>query len=161
MKKHHNKYLLFVLAAMAALIAVTCTDRGTAAFTSTSFRDKSWKLVKLTVTPAIDWDLNGAPDRDIFTLLDDCEQDDLIEFKNDHSVVRNQGPLQCDDDTLEKITGKWKYDTAQQAIVVTEDQKPTVFKIVEATAQSLTLHYPFESTGGQLHYMTAVYEATP
>ncbi|MCH5686572.1 hypothetical protein LWM68_21335 [Niabella sp. W65] len=81
MKKHHNKYLLFVLAAMAALIAVTCTDRGTAASTSTSFRDKSWKLVKLTVTPAIDWDLNGAADRDIFTLLDDCEQDDPLNLK--------------------------------------------------------------------------------
>ena len=149
-------YLLF-----SAFINMNCSGSKRNKDNSTDFTGKNWKLVTLSVKPAVDWDLDGKLDTDILKFVDECERDDLKHFKADHSMIQYPGNIKCDEDDPQPVTGSWAYDANQQTLTLNEQDTITTYKLMNVTPDRLTLLYDFEKTNGEAHQMTAVYEVIP
>ena len=156
----------FILAlGIPALLSVACHASGdkrsgkdNSLSLSPSFVGKKWQVEKITVSPSIDWDIDGVKDTDIYALLEPCDKDDTMILKESGNVVREGGVEKCDeyeDDQWED--GTWKYDAATDMLTFTKDGKPDVSKVIESNSQSLVLKHHFQSTKGEEHILTAVY----
>ncbi len=129
---------------------------------SVSFTDKNWQLTKLTVAPEVDWDMDGKPDKDIFVLLERCEQDDILFLHKDHRIIRGSGTEKCEDDEKDRYdNGKWEYDEKKQLLKLNEVGEIEELTVAKAAAESLTLLRRFNTTDGKAHTITAVYMLRP
>ncbi len=127
-----------------------------------SFTDKNWQLSKLTVAPEVDWDMDGKPDKDIFALLEHCEQDDILFLRKDHRVIRGSGEEKCEEDEKNRYdNGSWTYNEKKQVLILDEVDKTEEYTVAESAAGSLTLLYRFNTTDGKPHTMTAVFKLKP
>lgn len=159
MKSNVVFLFFYALILLAMLLSLACIPSGTNdSKQSGSFTNKSWKLHSLTVSPAIDWDLDGKKETDILAIMEACERDDLILMRNDNTIVRNAGKLKCDeDDEQEKQTGSWSYNKVSKKLVLKEESDAQVLSVVESTGNKLVLTYSWKATNGTLHQMKAVY----
>lgn len=127
-----------------------------------SFTDKPWQMKELTASPEVDWDMDGKPDRDIFALLEHCDQDDILLFLKDHRVIRGSGDEKCDEEEEEiREDGSWEYDEKKRVLILTEADKKEELQVAGCTARSLTLLRKFTTTRGKDHTLTAVYVLKP
>ena len=159
--KERSKRISARLGAAVALMA--CVYQPSAATAqSLPFTDKYWKLEALTVSPAIDWDLDGKPDSNILPLLDECERDDRMLLRKDGRMMGDQGEDACDEEE-ERVyeRGKWHYSAAEKTLSLDEYGKKQVCQVVESSANKLVLQYPFKATNGKSHTMRAVYVFKP
>ena len=86
------------LFAAAGIIAGTaCLISFTTAHQSPSFTGKFWKPVTMTVSPAIDLDLDGKPDTDLLANLEECDQDDAEMYKSNGKTIKHGGTGRFDD----------------------------------------------------------------
>lgn len=123
-----------------------------------SFTGKKWQMEKFMVAPAIDWDLDGTPDTDIFPLLEPCDRDDLLLFREDQKMIRFSGAEKCDEDEEPaKEDGTWKYNERTGMLTMAGDNKVEESKVLESSAKRLTLKHVFKSTRGTEHALTATY----
>lgn len=121
-----------------------------------AFTGKYWVLTSFTANPAIDWDMDGAPETDILAKLEPCERDDAMMFRKDNKVLSHQGNISCDEDE-EKETemGEWKYTPAtKQLTVMTAGQPSRVYTVVEASAGRLVLSHQIKGRS----LLTATYK---
>lgn len=159
MKNKIKTALFYLSIVLSGLLSLSCKPPGRNGGTqSASFVNKKWEMKALTVVPAIDWDLDGKKDTDIFALMEGCEKDDVLILKDDKIVVRNAGKMRCDDEEAqENQTGIWSYDGASKKLVLKEDQVAQELTIVENSANKLVITYKWNATNGTLHKMTVVY----
>src|SRR5215471_6866579 len=54
----------------------------------------------------------GVPEQDAYNTVQDCEKDDLYEFRTDSSFTRTDAGVVCDSGS-EKYEGKWKLEGDQ------------------------------------------------
>ena len=158
--KNKMKITFFYLSiTVSVLLYLSCkSSRGNGVSQSGSFVNKKWEMKSLSVAPAIDWDLDGKKDTDIFALMEGCEKDDILLLKDDKIIVRNAGKVMCDEDEAqENRTGIWSYDGANKKLVLKEDQVAQELTIVESSANKLVVTYKWNATNGTLHKMTLVY----
>lgn len=125
---------------------------------SAPFADKYWKISTITVSPAVDLDLDGKPDTDMRILIEDCDKDNAEMYHSNKKIIEHVGKVRCDEYDEEIVEkGTWKYDAATQKL--TMDMKDTgrqVVTVVEAASRRLVLHYPFMAKDGK-HLVRAVY----
>ena len=55
-----------------------------------------WKTIAQTVSPAVDWDLDGDIDTDLYIIMDACLKDNYGVFRPDGTGEENEGSLKCD-----------------------------------------------------------------
>ncbi|WP_460683954.1 hypothetical protein [Niabella aquatica] len=126
------------------------------------FIGKRMQLKALTVTPDVDWNIDGIPDKDIYALLEPCEKDDRLVLQSDHRVIRSSGKIKCEEDEEDfRVSGRWEYNEKKQTLILNEEDQVQEFKIVKYAAGRLTLSYRFTDTSNRLHLITAVYVFTP
>jgi len=127
-----------------------------------SFTGKEWQMQKLTVSPSIDWDLDGTKDTDIFELLESCDRDDLLLFREDGVVVRKGNEEKCDEDEDEQWDdGVWKYDASEAKLTLLNEGNAEVSKVLTSTSSTLVLEHRFRTTIGEEHAMIVEYRARP
>jgi len=130
----------------------------TATLQQANFTNKPWRLKTFSVSPAIDWDLDGKVETDILSKLEDCERDDLLIFRKDGIVFKDTGKKLCEDeDAGKREDGTWTYDAAGKRLILKQYDKSQVCKIVESSANRLVLTYQWKTPKGKLHEITAVY----
>jgi hypothetical protein len=159
MKTNVDPLFFYFLIMMVVLLPLACTTSGANDIKqSGSFTNKPWKLQSLTVSPAIDWDVDGKKETDILAIMEDCEKDDLLLLRNDNTIVRNAGKVKCDeDDEQEKKTGNWSYDKAGKKLTIKEEKDAQVLTVVESSASRFVVTYTWKATSGTSHQLTAVY----
>lgn len=148
-----------VAAAMILFSHSSCqpaSGRGT--LQSAPFADKYWKISTITVSPAVDLDLDGKPDTDMRMLIEDCDKDNAEMYSSNKKILEHAGKVKCDEDEEEiEEKGTWKYDAATKKLTADmNDTGPQVLTVVEATGDRLVLHYPFVAKDGK-HLVRAVY----
>ncbi|WP_433902840.1 hypothetical protein [Sphingobacterium puteale] len=150
---------VFILSlGLLALLSGACQASGGDRPNSTSFVGKKWQMEKFTVSPSIDWDLDGSKDTDIFALLEPCDKDDFLILREDGIVIREGGAEKCDEDEdLQWEDGTWKYDGATSMLTFLKEGKQEVSKVLKSNSESLILEHHFKSTKGEEHVLTAVY----
>lgn len=154
--------ILALLAAAGTFLYGTGRAPGGHLQQAASFTDKPWQLKELTASPAVDWDMDGKPDRDIFALLEHCDRDDILLFRKDHRVIRGSGTEKCDDDEEESYEdGRWEYDEKRRMLILSEADKTEELQVAASGARSLTLLRKFTTTRGSAHTLTAVYVLKP
>lgn len=110
------------------------------------FTDKKWQLTNLTVTPALDWDLDGQPEKDIFPLLDVCEKKQQIYFGSDHSMVQSYPNESCTEESATLQKASWQYNEEGNIVVVNDPNESIIYKLSYADSGTISLLYNFEDT---------------
>lgn len=126
-----------------------------------AFTDKYWKLETITVSPAVDLDMDGKPDTDMRILLEDCQMDDAEMYKSNNKVMKHEGSQKCDDeDPQESEVGTWKYDSSTKKLTLNKNDynKPEVLTIKEVSSGKLVVTGTFKSKNAE-HLIHAVYKA--
>ena len=78
---------------------------------ATSLQNKNWKLVALTVSPAI----NGITDA-YTNYLEDCERDNLFTFNLNNVFVLNEEATKCDPADPQTQNGTWNYNSTSKML---------------------------------------------
>ncbi|MDN3725334.1 hypothetical protein QRD02_13180 [Aequorivita sp. SDUM287046] len=102
------------------------------------FGDYYWTLASLTISPAVDVDMDGKVDTDLLFLIPPCERDDTYRYQNDGTIIVNRGKIQCEDDE-EKIeeVGTWSYDKKTKKLILDKyDTRKNTEVIVEFSSAS-------------------------
>ena len=149
--------IMLMLSPMAILIGA-CHVAGGEKETQTSFIDKKWQMQKFTVSPSVDWDLDGKQDTDIFALLEPCDQDDLLLLRSDGVVIRFAEKKRCDEEEADqKEDGTWTLAGNNAKIIFHSNGKKDEAKVLESSSKKLVLEHRFTSTDGIDHKLTAEY----
>ncbi|WP_343535473.1 hypothetical protein [Pedobacter sp.] len=123
-----------------------------------NFTDKPWKLKALSASPAIDWDMDGKLETDIFPKTEDCERDDLMILRKGGIVIKDTGKKLCEDQEAGKQeAGTWTYDAVAKRLTLTENGRSQAYNLLEASASRLVLVYKWKTPKGKTHEIKAVY----
>lgn len=127
-----------------------------------SFVDQKLQLIQLTATPAVDWDVDGIPDKDIYALLEPCEKDDQLVFNKDHRVRRSPGAEKCEEEEPGTIeSGSWQYNGQNQTLTVNENGQQQEYQVIRSASDQLVMSYRFNDSSDKAHVITAVYRLIP
>jgi hypothetical protein len=94
-----------------------------------------WYLTAHTSNPAYDWNDDGTPETDLYSVYDACEKDDAITYKADGSYETNEGAIKCDPDASQTETGFWSFTNNENKISTNQGQ----FTIEELTSTQLRM----------------------
>lgn len=149
------KNLLLMLIIISLFVA--CGDDDSSS-TTTPAKSKTelltngkWKFQSGTIDPAID--MNGTDVTDFFELLDDCDEDDLLNYKADGTFAHEEGATVCDTSSSPGDiydTGMWTWNSDETMITETSDsgdvQEITVISLTESQMQASVVEQ-FDTTG--------------
>jgi len=154
-----TKLILIAFVVSGAFYWESCQAVGETGKRAESFVGKNWKMVEFTVSPAIDWDLDGSDDKDIFSLLEPCDKDDFLLFRADQSLIRVGGEVKCDEDEEpEKDDGTWQFDERTKTLRMSKEGKTEESQLYDLTTDGMVLKHIFKSTDGKEHTLTAKYQ---
>jgi hypothetical protein len=131
----------------AALILGACdNDKGAGPAAPSSDKTSlltsvQWKQNAHSVTPAVDWRMDGTLVNEIFSLETDCAKDDITTFKPDGIWNLDNGPSKCFPFDPDVETGTWKFNAKQDSVFVASDRTEMTdrYKVVELTDTRLIL----------------------
>lgn len=149
---------IFSIAAVTGTLMITAFN---APKQQPAFSDKYWMLESSSIVPAVDMNLDGKPDNDLASIMEECDKDDAEMFKSDGKVITHHGTKKCDEDEAVVIeSGVWKYDPATKQITSHHIgvEKPQVVTIKELTASKMVVTYEFSETNGKKHTITGTYK---
>ncbi|MBK7230735.1 MAG: hypothetical protein IPH93_00315 [Saprospiraceae bacterium] len=86
-----SKGIFYLTCALVFLSIFSCTKEEESP--SDILKNNEWFIVKWTVNPAID--IGGTLMTDITSLQPSCVRDNLISFKSDNSISRDEGVTKC------------------------------------------------------------------
>jgi hypothetical protein len=93
-----------------------------------------WKLIASTVSPPLEGDT------DLFATLDDCEKDDILEFKANNTYELTEGLVKCGEDQILESGGFVLSADLKKFTIDGED-----YEILELSAN--TLKFSFAENG--------------
>lgn len=152
--------LVIPAAALGIIAGITSFETPESTNQSASFADKFWKVETITVSPAIDLDMDGKPDTDMKVMMEDCDKDDAEMFKSNNKIMKDGGEEKCDEEEEDIFeSGTWKYDAAAKKITIKHHntEKPSTATVKEVSATRLVLTSTFTSNKGN-HNIIAVYK---
>ncbi|UTW67061.1 lipocalin family protein [bacterium SCSIO 12643] len=87
-------------------------------------------------------------DLDLFLLMDECEKDDLVEFKSDKKIVEDAGAVKCTpSDPQTEDAGTWEFASNETELVITEGTDITTLKIISLTSSEFIVEFTeFDAT---------------
>jgi hypothetical protein len=142
-------------------ILVLCSDISCqpASAQQAAFEDKYWQLVTITVSPAVDLDLDGTPDTDMRILLEDCDKDDAEMFSSHHKILKHTGTIKCDEEQADEVeSGTWEYEPASKKLTTRrQGADPQTLTVAGVTSNRLVLHYTLTAKDGD-HLVTAIFK---
>lgn len=154
--KNFGKLLL----ASIVMITVMAFTYNKVSTPNEAFTDKYWKLETITVSPAVDLDMDGKPDTDMRILLEDCQKDDAEMYKSNNKLMKDEGSEKCDDeDPQQSEVGTWKYDASTKTLTINKNdsEKPQLLTIKEVSSGKLVVTGTFKSKNAT-HLIHAVYK---
>ena len=104
--------LLFVLSA--------CQKESSASKTEILTTGK-WRVVAMTVSPAMDADGDGDLDTDLYVLVDACDKDDYSVFKTNGTIENNEGPTKCYPQDPQIEISTWAFKSNETILEVDGD----------------------------------------
>lgn len=97
--------LLFILSCMVAACKKSNDDPKPSNADRKTLLAGTWKLTAQTYSPPFDYDGDGTPEADAYSVLEPCQKDNLVTFLSGGIWKEDFGSLICDwEDTPE---GKW------------------------------------------------------
>jgi hypothetical protein len=126
--------LLFMT--LAILVSSCSKDDDEQKLTKTQMLTRKWKQSDLLISE------NGASFTSIFNFFfDECEKDNIWEFKADGSVVVTEGNSKCDSSDPDVVaSGTWAFAENETKLVISVVGEPSeTLTIGELTATSLKL----------------------
>jgi len=100
-----NKGIFYFACTIVLLNLFSCTKEEDSA--SDILQSKSWVIIKWTVSPGVDIG-GGNIITDITSFQASCVRDNIISFKSDHTVSRDEGATKCEaSDPQVKADGTW------------------------------------------------------
>lgn len=107
----------------------------------------SWKLNAWTISPGVDWDLDGEKENNIYALLAACEKDDVMTFKANGDVLLDSKTLCEGDPGPGQATDKWKFTGDENGIITGTGSDATTYTILELTANRFKLSETYTEDG--------------
>ena len=155
-----NYLLLLAVAASVSLSSCGNDDDEVTPKTKTELLTASgWKATSLTVSPAIDFNMDGTPDSDLMQFVDACSKDDITTFKTDKTYTEDEGATKCDPaDPQVFATGNWTFNGDETAVTLTETgaTQSDTYTIAELTENTLK-YTQTETISGQTYTFTGTF----
>ena len=157
------KNYLLLLAVAASFSLTSCGDDEddvTPPKTKTELLTASgWKATSLTVSPAIDFDMDGTPDSDLMQFVDACSKDDVTTFKADKTYTEDEGATKCNAGDPQVFTnGTWTFNADETAVTTTENgaTQSDTYNVAELTETTLK-YVQTENIGGTTYTFTGTF----
>jgi hypothetical protein len=109
----------------------------------------TWKMTGNTVSPEMDYDIDGTKETNVFPVMDACEKDGTIVFNTDMKVTEDEGPTKCDTDDPQSVTMIWSL-SADNKILTLEGSGTR--EIVSISATKLVMKIKFSGFGDGVEY---------
>ena len=120
----------------------------------TSGSSKIWIATSIVSDPPIPY--GGTVVSDLFAQYEDCEKDDIFNFRSDGSYSVEQGATKCDANSPQVLTNsKWAFNSDESLLIFTHADGD----IQEATLSTLTreeLQFSFLERGTDLNYKITI-----
>ncbi|MBV4357074.1 lipocalin-like domain-containing protein [Pinibacter aurantiacus] len=100
----------------------------------------SWKLTSEYFDVALDVNGDGRAENEVINVLPSCFTDNLISFKGDGTVTRDEGASKCDPSDPQLIeTTNWKFSDNETKIMIGDPGYEDVGQLVELSATVLKI----------------------
>ena len=103
----------------------------------------SWALTGMNYSPAYDYYGDGHKVTDAYAIMDDCEKDDIIIFREDGTYENNEGASKCDASGPQSITGIWSLSDDEKTLIADND----LATIIKLDGSVLIYTYKFTDFG--------------
>jgi hypothetical protein len=118
----------------------------------------AWKVTAETIDPGFptfdnEGNITGSTN-DLFAMMEDCSKDDIISFKSDKTLIMDEGASKCYNDSPQKNTGSWSFNSDETTLTITADVDPQTMTILELTDKVLKLKTTEVSGGITLSFTT-------
>jgi hypothetical protein len=105
--------------------------------------NKYWIKNSITISPPLPWEEGNGEITyisDGFLLLSTCEEDDVLMFKTDGTLIGDDNKNRCDLSEPKSQTGTWAFNSDETIINITgPDNEKVVYPISELTDKSLII----------------------
>ncbi len=150
----------------AAFIIGACTDdKGAGPVTTTGtpalLAGGKWKMTAHTVSPGVDFDLNGVIVTDLFAVEGGCTHDDITKYTTDGKWSIDEGATKCLPSDPQTESGTWILNSTGDWLSMKSTLDPVAleFKVDEVSATSLRLSTHADWNDGKDHLETTTYTA--
>lgn len=136
-KPVHLATLLLAMAGTLLFQACKKDEKDTPKTKTELITTGTWKMTAYTVNPAIDFDLDGDTETNIFDILDGCVKDDVTTFKTNGTAEGNEGATKCDTADPQTYSLTWSFASNETKL----NLDGTEYNLVELTATILRFSY--------------------
>lgn len=139
MKKHLHLIGIFTLALAMAFSSCKKDDDDDNGGNSTKdiLTSGSWKISALTINPGIDAG-GGIVITDFFSMMPDCTKDDLMMFKDDGTLIFDEGPTMCVPGSPQQTEGSWTLSSDNKTLTIKESgEDDIVVTITEVSSSTM------------------------
>ena len=118
-----------------------------------------WIGTAATIDPPVDF--GGTLITDLFAQNEQCNRDDILNFKSDKTYTFEEGVSKCDDNDPQVFdTGTWTFNSDETVVTITSDGAGS--EVMNATIISITatqmVTETIEDFGGSVNYtITSTY----
>ncbi|MDH7462280.1 hypothetical protein QEG73_13360 [Chitinophagaceae bacterium 26-R-25] len=130
----------------AAIIVLTvaviagCKKENSAPTKTQLLTSGSWKLTSEYFDVAVDMNGDGHVENEVINVLPSCFTDNITIFKEDGTVIRDEGLSKCDPNDPQVIeTTKWRFSEFETKILIGDPGYEDVGQLVELSATVLMI----------------------
>jgi hypothetical protein len=135
--------LLLIMAGVLPFQACKKDENNTPKTKTELITTGSWKMTAFTINPAIDFDLDGDTESNLFDILDGCAKDDFTTFKTNGTAEGNEGASKCDNADPQTYSLDWSFASNETKLNLDGDE----YDLVELTATKLKISASFVVAG--------------
>lgn len=161
LKHFKMKRVLITLSAVLLIAGFNgCSKDDDGAKLSETLTGKNWKLTAMTINPAINF--LGIMISDVYSMMDPCDQDDLIIFNANGVMISDEGPTTCNTGDPQQTTGSWTLSGDEKFLTVISEGDTLTMEVVSFSASKLvgkSTEVADYGTGPQTYTMMSTFQA--
>jgi hypothetical protein len=119
---------------------------------------KTWSPVTVSINPPADVNGDGTTESDLTPLYQQCNLDDIYDFKTDQSYTGDEGPTKCDPNSPQVFEqGTWNWAANETQIVLTTGGQNATLNIDSFSATQLVASQATQINNNN-HTLTITYQ---
>lgn len=118
--------------------------------------EKAWKLTAQVVSPPLPTE-NGTLVTDLYAQYAACVKDDLATFRDNGTVLFDEGASKCVSTDPQTVTGIWAFNTTETVLSITLDGETTSYDIVNLEDKKMVVDEEFTDFDGITYTITSTY----
>ena len=134
-----KRFPILLLLVSAAMILNSCSKKDDDPSNREMLTGKYWINTSMTIDPAIN--IGGTNISNLWTLMLDCEKDNLVKFDDNGVYIEDEGSTKCDPGDPQTQTGTWAFNADETVISTTMNGETFSVTLDQLSSSSFKGHY--------------------